>query len=101
MAKVPVKKKMKPKTKSGVFLSYPDHVIVTGNFSFADDSIDEEFRTPPRVGAIVRLDVDDPMRAEEEGEIAFKVLAVNTKKNSGSTKLKLELYGDYRIAISH
>jgi hypothetical protein len=93
-------KKSKPKREPRLFLSYPDHVIVTGNFSFADDSIDEEFRTPPRVGAIVRFFVDDPMRAEEEGDIAFKVLAVNSKKNSGSTKLKLQLHGDYRIAIS-
>src|SRR3954464_16085453 len=79
-------KKSKPKRGPRVFLSYPDHVIVTGNFAFADDSIDEEFRKPPRVGAIVRLHVDDPMRAEEEGEIAFKVLAVDTKTKTGSTK---------------
>ena len=94
-------KKSKPKGEPRLFLSYPDHVIVTGNFSFADDSIDEEFRTPPRVGRIVKLVVDDPMRAEEEGDIAFKVLAVDTKTKSGSTKLKLQLHGDYRIAILH
>ena len=94
-------KKSKPKREPPVFLSYPDHVIMTGNFAFADDSIDEEFRKPPRVGAVVRLLVDDPMRIEEAGEIAFKVLAVDTKAKSGSTKLRLQLHGDYRIAISH
>lgn len=94
-------KKSKPKGEPHLFLSYPDHVIMTGNFAFADDSIDEEFRKPPRVGRIVKLVVDDPMRAEEEGDIAFKVLAVDTNTKSGRTKLKLELHGDYRVAMSH
>jgi hypothetical protein len=90
-------KKSEPKGEPRLFLSYPDHVIVTGNFAFADDSIDEEFRKPPRVGAIVRLVADDPMRAEEEGDIAFKVLAVNAKTKSGSTKLKLTTPRFWRV----
>jgi hypothetical protein len=102
MKKVPRKKakRTKPKHEPRLFLGYPDHVIMTGTFSSTDDSIDQENRTPPRAGDIVYLSVDDPGRDEEGGDLPFKVLAVNTEKNGGDTNLKLELHGDYRIAMS-
>jgi hypothetical protein len=94
-------KKSKSKGEPRLFLGYPDHVIVTGKFSSADDSIDEEYRTPPRIGEIVRLIVDDPMRAEEGEDLVCKVLAVDSEHGGDFTNITFQLHGGWRIAISH
>src|SRR5215212_7539809 len=93
-------KKTNPDREFDLFLSYPDEVIVTGEFSSADDSIDEENRTPPPVGALVTMHVDDPGRDEEGDDLRYEVLEVKAEEGSDLTKLRLRIYGDYRIAIS-
>ncbi len=93
-------KKSAPKGEPRLFQGYPEHVIVTGTFSSSDDSIDEEFRTPPPVGAIVRLIVDDPMRIEEGNDLVCKVLSVDSQQDGEATNITFQLHGGGRIAIS-